>query len=218
MNWKYVKPLVSEDLIKEFEKEHNFKFDESFVDCVKNNNGGRPEKTVFDTHKTKKRDIKTFLSFNKEDKETIWKINEKEIVRPEYMAGTDSKLIAFAVDNFGNYICFLKDAENAGNVVFINRKTNDLEYIAKNFDEFINSLCAGKERFVELSELPADIIVKQKDSSADSLANKVKYIPPQSLKATASDDTANKSGDTENVAVSDDIKENEEIIKPILTP
>lgn len=130
MNWKYVKTLTSYNLIDEFERIYNCTLPEEYKNCVQLNNGGRPEKRVFDTEKSKEREIKSLLSFNKEDKETIWKINEWN---KEDLLG---KYVAFAIDNYGNLICF-----NLNNqIVFIDHETGNVEYICEGFAQFIDSL------------------------------------------------------------------------------
>lgn len=131
MEWKYVKPLSSEGNINEFESLVKYSFPDEFKNCVLCNNGGRPCKRVFNTDVQKKREIKTFLSFNKEDKETVWKIqdwNKEELLR---------KYVAFAIDNFGNLVCF---DINSSRIVFFNHENGKMEQIADNFTEFMESL------------------------------------------------------------------------------
>ena len=131
MNWKYVKPLKSEDLISEFEKAQNIEFPESFKELVRINNGGRPEKDIFDTDAAKERTIKSFLSFNKEDRETVWKIADwnEDVLKDAY--------VAFGIDNFGNLICFKK---NDLSVVFLDTESINEEMIADDFSAFIDKL------------------------------------------------------------------------------
>ena len=86
--------------------------------CVLNYNGGRPSNRIFDTDSAKERELKSFLSFNKEDKETVWKIfswNKDEL---------KDKYIPFGIDNFGNLICFNADNDN---IVFINHENLTVE-------------------------------------------------------------------------------------------
>ena len=131
MNWKYIKPLNSEKLIDDFEQLVCYFFPNEFKSCVRLNNGGRPAYKRFDTDKNIGREIKSFLSFNFNDKETVWKIyewNEEEL---------SNKYIAFAIDNFGNLICF--DSKNDG-VVFFNHENSTIELIASSFVEFMNLL------------------------------------------------------------------------------
>lgn len=131
MEWKYVKTLSSADNINEFECLVKYAFPDDFRNCILSNNGGRPGKRVFDTNRNKERVLKSFLSFNKEDRETVWKIQDwnKEELSDRY--------IPFAIDNFGNLICF--DAEN-DKVVFLELEYVTVEQIADNFTEFMSKL------------------------------------------------------------------------------
>ena len=64
MDWKYVKPLRSEELISEFENAQGMTPSEEFKELMRNCNGGRPDKKGFDTDTEKKKCLKSFLSFN----------------------------------------------------------------------------------------------------------------------------------------------------------
>lgn len=131
INWKYVKALKSANLINEFETLVCYELPKEFKECVLQYNGGRPERKGFDTDKNKGRELKSFLSFNKEDRETVWKTYEwnKEELADRYLA--------FAIDNFGNLICF--DVRN-GNVIFLNHENLSTEHIAETFTEFLELL------------------------------------------------------------------------------
>lgn len=131
MEWKYVKTLETEDNIDEFECLVKYAFPESFRKCVTNYNGGRPSKRVFDTDKRRERELKSFLSFNKEDRENVWKINEWN--KSELL----DRYIAFAIDNFGNLICF--DA-NDDKVIFMDLEGVIIEDIADSFTDFLECL------------------------------------------------------------------------------
>lgn len=131
MNWKYAKALNSVDLINDFEKLVGYKFPKEFRDLVLQFNGGRPERKRFDTNVSIGRELKSFLSFNTGDRETVWKIkdwNKDEL---------SNKYLAFAIDNFGNLICFDK---NNNNVVLLNHEDLSVEHIANTFSEFIETL------------------------------------------------------------------------------
>lgn len=131
MEWKYVKPLSSVENINEFECLVRYSFPKDFKIYVEEKNGGRPNKKAFDTNIHKGHELKSFLSFNKEDKETVWKIfngNKEEL---------SDRYIPFAIDNFGNLICFNVDNDN---IVFINHEDKNVEIAAENFTEFINGL------------------------------------------------------------------------------
>ena len=131
MVFKYVKPIESIECIQLFESKMNFQFPDSFRLMVKEYNGGRPEKRTFDTRAVQGRELKTFLSFNENDTENIWSINQyqDEIFRDKY--------IAFAIDHFGNLICFEK---TGATIVFFDHEIENVEYIAENFDAFIDAL------------------------------------------------------------------------------
>ena len=131
MNWKYVKALKSENAIAEFEKAYKIEFPDSFKEIVTKFNGGRPEKDVYDTDKTKERTIKSILSFNQDDKETIWKINEYSTEE------LGDKYVAFAIDHFGNLLCFSKSDQS---IIFMDSETLKTEVIANDFASFIDKL------------------------------------------------------------------------------
>ena len=131
MEWKYVKPLSSKENINDFECMVKHCFPDEFRKCVILYNGGRPSCKAFDTDKTKERELKSFLSFNKDDRETVWKIHEwnKEELSNRY--------VAFAIDNYGNLICF--DANN-DSIIFLDHENMTTELIAVSFSEFIDNL------------------------------------------------------------------------------
>lgn len=131
MEWKYVKPLSSTENINEFESLVKYSLPDEFKNCILCNNGGRPSKKVFDTDTQKERAIKSFLSFNKEDKETVWKIQDWN---REDLSG---KYVAFAIDNFGNLVCF---EINSNKIVFFNHENGKIEQIADNFINFMECL------------------------------------------------------------------------------
>ena len=130
MDWKYVKPLSNEENIAAFERITAFSLPESFKECVKRHNGARPKCRGFDTDKQTGRELKSFLSFNREDKETVWEMYEACAV------ATKGQYIPFAIDNFGNLICF----DRSGQIVFIDHETLNIEKIAPSFYEFVFSL------------------------------------------------------------------------------
>lgn len=131
IKWLYVEPLKDNSLIEDFECAVTYEFPNSFKECVVNNNGGWPSTSVFDTNKTKGIAIKSLLSFNKEDEENIWIVNEW------VKSDLNNLFIAFAIDNFGNLICF---DVNDDNIVFWNHENNKTELVAKSFDEFLGKL------------------------------------------------------------------------------
>lgn len=131
MEWKYVKPLSSPECVREFENLAGYTFPDDFRQCIFNNNGGRPARRMFDTDVQKERVLKSFLSFNKEDRETVWKIRDWN------KAALPDRYAAFAIDPFGNLVCF--DTSN-GKVIFWNHENGHIEQIADSFMEFMECL------------------------------------------------------------------------------
>ena len=131
MEWKYVKTLSSVECIDEFENLVEYSFPDEFKNCILSSNGGRPSKRMFDTDIQKERAIKSFLSFNKDDKETVWKIQDwkKEELSSRY--------VAFPIDNFGNLVCF---DIYSNKIVFFDHENGEIELIADNFTEFMECL------------------------------------------------------------------------------
>ncbi len=132
--WRYVKSIGSLSRIEEAEKELGIVFDSEFVSFLKQYNGGRPPISVFDTDKMKERTIKSFLSVNINDTENIYKANE-------VISTVRSDVIPFAIDNFGNYICFCK-ADNS--IVFLDFETGETEHIADRFEDFLRIVTNGQ--------------------------------------------------------------------------
>ncbi|EPX9362362.1 SMI1/KNR4 family protein [Aeromonas veronii] len=125
--WRYIKPLETENLILEVEEKLGCKFTDSYVDFVKKYNGSRPPVSVFTTSSLQEKTIKSFLSFNPSDVENIVKLNKA-------VAGISKLLVAFAIDNFGNYICFDR---NNHMVFFLDFETGKTEFIDKTFSDFL---------------------------------------------------------------------------------
>lgn len=129
IGWKYVKPLKSAELINDYERLTGYSLPQEFKNLIIESNGGRPERRVFNTNAENEREIKSFLSFNADDKETVWQAYEW--LKDKF----GNKYLAFAIDNFGNIICF--DTDN-GNVVFLNHEDLSAECISATFGDFIH--------------------------------------------------------------------------------
>ena len=130
MEWKFIKRLEDVNEIKEFEIQKGCKLPRDLRLCIIANNGGRPERKVFDTAVSKGRMIKKLLSLNYDDVENIW--DAYNVMQQE-----DKKLVPFASDPGGNFICFNKDS---GEIYLWLHETNTAEYVAESFKDFLDKL------------------------------------------------------------------------------
>ena len=149
LEWDFIKPLESENLIDEFEQLRRYKFPVSFRECVIKNNAGYPSKDVFDTAATEERCISYLLSFNKRGDATIWdsvEAYESNINVAKQYGDLDeanalkyifNRYVVFADTPFGDDIAFDKTDDS---VVYIDHETLEVEKIADSFDEFLNCL------------------------------------------------------------------------------
>lgn len=117
ISWKYVKKLNSQTCINEFLNKYNLKIPKELMDCLIMNNGGRPSLKTFDTTKRKDCEFKSLLSFNKNDRETIYKV---------YDLFNNTQIFPFGTDSAGNIICY--DTKNKC-YVFYNHEYNNYEKI-----------------------------------------------------------------------------------------
>lgn len=137
MMWRYAKKLSSEESIKEFEWMVGLALPESFKACVRDCNGARPKRRLFDTEQTSDRVLKSLLSFNRSDKENVW------WAYLSVEAAMNGACIPFAVDAFGNFICFNRAKE----VVFVDHETLGVEKVAGSFDAFLYGLRLDADYF-----------------------------------------------------------------------
>lgn len=98
-NWKYVKHNIQNTDIQEFEKKSGFIFSESTKKIILDFNNGRPQKKQFDTENSKGKIFEKLLSFNQSDIENVFKTYDSLVNQ------IPKKMIALALDPFGNYIC-----------------------------------------------------------------------------------------------------------------
>ena len=130
MNWKYAKKLEDINEIYQFEFENSCELPKALKECIISNNGGRPERKVFDTVVTKGRMIKRLLSFHYGDVENVW--DAYNLMQKENI-----DLVPFANDPGGNYICFQK---NTHEIYVWVHETNTTEYVAETFTKFLEKL------------------------------------------------------------------------------
>lgn len=129
IEWEFVIPLKDDMIIDIFEIENAYSLPSDFKEFIKKNNSGMPLVNTFDTDKTKERNIKCILSFNKEDEENIYEFINL-FKKNNYL-----EMLPFAIDSFGNFICFENEK-----VVFWNCELETKEYIADSFSKFLDCL------------------------------------------------------------------------------
>lgn len=128
MKCKYIKPIMDETCIVRFQEIIGVKFDESYVDFILKNNGGRPEKNLILLGDGAEYILNKFLSFNETDKENIYKAKKR-------VEEDDVSLIPFASDPAGDYFCFL-----SGRIYLYDHETGGAKEIADSFTDFLEML------------------------------------------------------------------------------
>jgi cell wall assembly regulator SMI1 len=126
--WKYVKSLVNDTAIDDFERKFGIQFPDDLKKCLKMNNGGRPILNVFDTKESQERVMGSLLSFNIGDSDNIYSVFS--VLQKE-----NKNCLPFARDPAGNFLCTLQ-----GKVVFWLHETNTYEYVAESFTAFLEKL------------------------------------------------------------------------------
>lgn len=145
MNWRWTKPLESDELITEYEERIGYTFPDDFKEFVRQYNGGRPEWKCFYSWTGKRKHERVFnnlLSFNKEDRSSIWKYNDWD--GSDWDSSTNGEIknyVMIARDAFGNLICY--DRRTIG-IVWVDHEEPDfpkaVEKVADSFTEHVNSL------------------------------------------------------------------------------
>ncbi|RDU38675.1 hypothetical protein DRW41_03700 [Neobacillus piezotolerans] len=130
LTWKYVKPLKDNESVEGFEALNDVQLPKDITDCIKQNNGGRPDKKVFDTDVSEGRVMKSLLSFNKDDLETVY--DAIDVLKNERKS-----LVPIASDPSGNYICYNLIHKD---IVFWLHETNITEKVSDSFTTFLNGL------------------------------------------------------------------------------
>lgn len=150
LEWEFVQPLKSVDLIDEFEQKVKFKFPESFRNLVISSNAGYPNKYVFDTDVSEEEVFDSLLSFNHEDKCNVFDFYDGSSDDFEELGKT---YVQFACGGFGDPIAF--DPET-GHVICVDHETLEIKLIAETFDEFLGKLrdCDDEEEEKPAEEIP----------------------------------------------------------------
>ncbi|MEO2240090.1 SMI1/KNR4 family protein [Dorea sp. YH-dor226] len=98
ITWKYVKPLKDKSAVTSFLQEHNVNLPDSLVNCLIENNGGRPSTFIFNTSKAKEYVFQSLFSYNHDDKNNIYRIYSSMF--------ENSVIYPIGIDAAGNIICY----------------------------------------------------------------------------------------------------------------
>ena len=128
-NWKYKIDVECECVFEEIESKYGIKFNGELKSFIIEHNAATPEKYHFIAG-TKERVFGAVLSVNNGEADTDSIYTALESV-------TDKEIIPFAIDPFGNYICY---SENEKSVVYWNHETETKTSTGLDLNDFISSL------------------------------------------------------------------------------
>ena len=129
ITWKYKIDLTDESVFSEIEKERGIVIHDDFKKFILEANAATPSKYNYMLGTTEKV-VGAILSFNRNDVDV-------DTVYTALGAIEDKNLLPFAIDPFGNYLCYdLKESA----VVFWNHESDVVASTKKSIEEFIDSL------------------------------------------------------------------------------
>ncbi len=136
--------------IQEVQKQLGVQFPNLLLECIKNNNGGRPARTDFILQHGKKKEsgLAAFLSFDLKDKDVNIVAYYED--PPEYFP---EGLIAFGSTGGSSMICFDyrngKDNLNPPIVYWDSgiEENQGISYLADNFDDFMDMLYEPEDKY-----------------------------------------------------------------------
>ena len=108
MIWKYKIDIVNQNVFSEIEKNYGITISDELRKLILEANAATPSQYCFMLGHTEKV-LGAILSFNEDEKDT-------DTVYTALSAIKDKDLVPFAIDPFGNYICY---SNSNNNVVFI---------------------------------------------------------------------------------------------------
>ena len=115
------------------------KLPNDYVECIKENNGGRPRPKTFDFGGNKEMIFASLLSLAEVDKENISAVYDW--IKDRLPQG----VYPFAKDPFGNFICFKYEEESISIVFWDHEKTSEdreksIETICETFQQLLDKL------------------------------------------------------------------------------
>lgn len=135
--WVYRGQSIDDKIIREVENYLDVKLPADYKECIKVNNGGRPRPNVFDSDDGGEGFVfRSLISFTK--KELNIKMFKEEL--------DTLKILPFATDPFGNYICFdYRYTEDSPTIVFYNHEFDSINPVCDTFTALIERLYDGEE-------------------------------------------------------------------------
>lgn len=129
ITWNYKIELSNDAVFSDIEEEYGIVIPEEVRNLIKEYNAATPSKYNFMVE-TAEKVLGAILSFNKEDNDVDTVFTALDVIE-------DKNLIPFAIDPFGNYICYdVKVCE----VIFWNHETDENVSTGKNLEQFLESL------------------------------------------------------------------------------
>ena len=129
MKCKYQIPIERLSVFDGIEKQHNVKIPDSFKNLMIEANAATPEKCRFMLN-GEERVLGNMLSFNKKTADT-------DSAEDAFSAIQNKNLLPFAIDPFGNYICFSTENDT---VVVREHETDETISTDLNLSDFLSSL------------------------------------------------------------------------------
>ena len=129
MNWKYKIDVANQNVFFDIEKKYGIVIYEELRALILVANAATPSKYNFMLGTTE-RVLGAILSFNEGETDT-------DTVYTALSTIEDKSLVPFAIDPFGNYICYSNEDNK---VVFWDHETSVVSSTEKGLSEFLNSL------------------------------------------------------------------------------
>ena len=129
MNWKYKIDVENQNVFSDIEKKYGVIISDELRALILMANAATPSKYNFMLG-TAEKVLGAILSFNEGETDT-------DTVYAALSTMEDKSLVPFAIDPFGNYICY---SNKDNKVVFWDHETNVVSSTEKGLSEFLNSL------------------------------------------------------------------------------
>lgn len=129
IEWKYKIEVSNTDIFTEIEKERQISFPEDLKELVIEANAATPAKYNFMAN-TSEKALGAILSFNRNETDTDSVFTALSVI-------SDTNLLPFGIDPFGNYICY---SLSNNSIVFWDHETDDIIIVSDSLSSFLDSL------------------------------------------------------------------------------